>query len=153
MPCDETMATVSDEIAKFIEQTGLGFVATVTPDNKPNISPKGSIIRAADEQMAFADIRSPDTVADLASNSAIEVSVINPIVRRGYLFAGTGQVLKRGPQFDKLLARFQSRGIKNVINTIVVIDVQEITEVRSPLYDLGYTEEQIKKAWLDNYVS
>ena len=147
------MVTVSDEIAKFIEQTRLGFVATVTPDNKPNISPKGSIIRAADGQIAFADIRSPDTVSNLASNSAVEVSVINPIVRRGYLFAGTGRVLKGGLQFDKLMARFLSRGIKNVINTIVVIDVEEIKEVRSPMYDLGYTEEQIKKVWVDNYAS
>lgn len=153
MPCVDTMVTVSDEIAKFIEQTRLGFVATVTPSNKPNISPKGSIIRATGEQIAFADIRSPNTVADLASNSAIEVSVINPIVRRGYLFAGTGKVLRRGSQFDELMARFLSRGIKNVINTIVVIDVEEIQEVRSPMYDLGYTEEQIKKVWTDNYVS
>ena len=135
------MVTISDEIAQFIEQAGLGFVATVTPDNKPNISPKGSIIRATDGQIAFADIRSPDTVSNLASNSAVEVSVIHPIVRRGYLFAGTGRVLRRGLQFDKLMARFLSRGIKNAINAIVVIDIEEIKQVRSPMYDLGHTED------------
>lgn len=153
MPCDETMVTIHDDIADLIEQTKLCLAATVTPDNKPNLSPKGSIIRASDSQLAFADIRSPDTISNLASNSAIQVSVINPLTRRGYLCSGKGRVLKRGAEFDRLMARFADRGIKNPINAIVVVDVDHIEDVRSPLYDLGYTEEQIKKTWVDNYTS
>lgn len=147
------MAVINDEIAGFVEGTRLGFVATVTPDNKPNVSPKGSIIRAAEDQLAFADIRSPDTIANLESNSAVEINVINPIVRRGYLFVGDGRILEKGSQFDDIIARFKERGIKNAVNRIVIIDVTEIREVRSPLYDLGYTEEQIRGMWSSSYES
>lgn len=147
------MARVTDEMAQFIENERLCFVATVSPENVPNISPKGSLMRSGDSSIAFADIRSPDTVANLESNPAVEVSVISPIVRRGYLFAGRGRVVREGPEFDGMVARFRAMGIKSPIGTVVIIDVDRVEETMSPLYDLGYTEDQIRETWKKHYFS
>ena len=145
------MARVTDQMAEFMENERLGFVATVSPDGKPNVSPKGSLVRSGDYSIAFAEIRSPDTIKNLESNPAVEVSVISPIVRRGYLFAGRGRVIREGPEFDDMVARFQKMGIKSRIGAVVVIQVDHTEETRSPLYDLGYTEDQIRDRWQGRY--
>lgn len=147
------MVQITDPIAEFLENERLGFVATVSPDNRPNVSPKGSIVRSGDSDIAFAEIRSPDTLRNLEANPAVEVSVISPIIRRGYLFAGTGRVVRKGPEFDELVARFRKMGIKSPIGAAVVIRVNHTEETRSPLYDLGYTEDQIRDRWLKRYTS
>ena len=141
------MAVIPDDVAEFIKDERLGYVATVSPDCKPNVSPKGSIIQSGPQSLAFAEIRSPDTVENLQSNDAVEVSIISPIMRRGYLFSGRGYIHKSGPVFDGLFKEFQNMGIQSPINAVVVINVDKITETKSPLYDLGYTEEQLKDKW------
>lgn len=145
------MVEITDEMSEFMDNEKLGFVATVSPDGKPNVSPKGSIIRRNAGQIAFADIRSPDTVANLASNPHVEVSVISPIIRRGYLFSGRGTAIKEGPEFDEMVGRFREIGIQSPISAVVTIDVDHVEETRSPLYDLGYTEDQLKAKWKSHY--
>lgn len=141
------MAVISDEVAEFVQNVRLGYVATVSSDCKPNLSPKGSVMRSGPESLAFAEICSPDTVANLESNSAVEVSVINPIIRRGYLFSGRGHIHRSGTLFDGLIKKFRDMGIQSPINAVVVIDVDYIGDTKSPMYDLGYTEEQVKNIW------
>ncbi len=53
---------ITQEIKDFLDLQKLGYVATVTSNGKPNISPKGTIIGWTSEVLAFADIRSPDTI-------------------------------------------------------------------------------------------
>ena len=52
---------ITNEIKNFLNLQKLGYVATVTSDGKPNLSPKGTIIGWTSHALAFADIRSPDT--------------------------------------------------------------------------------------------
>lgn len=147
------METITDEMANFMNEVRLGFVATASRDGKPNVSPKGSIVRYSSTQIAFAEIRSPDTIKNITVNPAVEVSVISPTIRRGYLFSGVGRVVKNGSEFDEMVRRFKDIGIKSPIGAAVIIDVEQIEETRSPLYDLGYTEEQIRSVWVRNYSS
>ncbi len=44
-------------------------------------------------------------------------------------------------------------GIKSKIGRVVLIKVASVNEATSPLYDLGYTEEEIKKRWKEYYLS
>ena len=53
---------ITQEIKDFLNLHKLGYVATVSSDGKPNLSPKGTIIGWTSKILAFADIRSPDTV-------------------------------------------------------------------------------------------
>jgi uncharacterized protein len=51
---------------RVVSEQRLGFVATVTPDGRPNVSPKGTIKVWDDERLFLADIASPGPVANLA---------------------------------------------------------------------------------------
>ena len=103
------MSIITQEIKDFLEQQKLGFVATVSPDGTPNISPKGTIIGWTSELLAFANIRSPDTVNNLKNKSDVEINVIDPLLRRGYLFKGDARILNDGnfeSAFNTVMSKF-----------------------------------------------
>ena len=141
------MTVITSEIKTFLEIQKLGYVATVSSDGKPNISPKGTIIAWSDNLLAFANIRSPDTLMNLQTNPFVEINVIDPLSRKGYLFTGTAKIIKNTPLYVEILNHYRINGIKSPINSIVIVDVSSVSEVTSPLYDLGQTEEEIKLKW------
>ena len=56
------MTEFDDEIRNFVNFQKLGYVATVSSDGSPNLSPKGTIAILDDSRLVFANIRSPQTV-------------------------------------------------------------------------------------------
>ncbi len=147
------MAKISDEIKHFLEHQKLGFVATISPDNTPNVSPKGTILAWDDEHLIFADIKSPQTISNLKNNPSVEINVVDPILRKGYRFKGKGMILKDNEEFSKILKFYGEKGIKSKINAVVMVKVDTLSEVISPLYDLGFSEEEIKEKWKKYYLS
>jgi len=147
------MGLLTNEIKNIIEQQKLGYVATVSPENTPNLSPKGTISVWDDEHLVFADIKSPKTMANLEKNPSLEINVVDPITRKGYRFKGTGTILSSGQEYDKIISYYSNIGIKSKIGRVVLIKVTSVNNVTSPLYDLGYTEEEIKKRWKEYYLS
>ena len=51
-------------VKKFLSAQKLGYVATVSENGIPNLSPKGTIIAWDENTLAFADIRSPNTIEE-----------------------------------------------------------------------------------------
>jgi len=143
------MGILTTEIKDFVKKTKLGFVATVCPDGTPNLSPKGTTAAWDDSHLVFADIHSPGTVNNLLVNPAIEINTIDIFTRKGYRFKGVGKVLSEGQLFEEILAFYKEAGSRYVINNIVLIKVDQVTPVFSPVYDTGATEEEVIKRWKD----
>ena len=141
------MTLITSEIKNFLNLQKLGYVATVSSDGKPNISPKGTVIAWSSTVIAFADIRSPDTMTNLQNNPFVEINVIDPLSRKGYLFSGTAKIIKDTPLYDDILTHYRTNGIQSPINSIVTVDVSSVSIVMSPLYDLGKTEDEIRLKW------
>ncbi|MDC0208958.1 pyridoxamine 5'-phosphate oxidase family protein [Nitrosopumilus sp.] len=141
------MSVISSEIKSFLNSQKLGYVATVSSDGKPNISPKGTIISWTSDLLVFANIRSPDTMSNLRTNPSMEINVIDPLSRKGYLFIGTGKIIKDTPLFDEIVTYYRNSGIQSPINSVVLVTVLSVSEVTSPLYDLGKSENEIKLRW------
>jgi len=80
------------DMRAVIEAAHLCFAATVTPDGKPNLSPKGTIRVWDDDHLYFLDIASPRTRANLQHNPYIELNVVEQRSRRGYRFFGQATV-------------------------------------------------------------
>ena len=142
---------ITKEIKDFLNLQKLGYVATVSSDGKPNISPKGTIIGWSSEALAFADIRSPDTMKNLIDNPNVEINVIDPLLRKGYLFQGTSRILQDGTLYQEILNHYRQNGIKSPINSIILVDVSCVSDVISPLYDLGISEDEIKSKWQKHF--
>ena len=134
-------------IQKFLNNQKLGYVATVSDDGTPNLSPKGTIIAWNDVTIAFADIRSPNTMNNLEKNPSLEINVIDPLLRKGFRIKGNGTIVNDGKTYEEILNHYREKGIKSPIGAIVLVEPSQILEVTSPLYDLGFSEEEMKAKW------
>ena len=145
------MTEFNDEIKNLVNFQKLGYVATVSPDGTPNLSPKGTIAILDDSRLVFANIRSPKTIDNLKNNPSIEINVIDPFSRMGYRFKGLGKILSEGEDFENILDYFIQKGIKSNISHIVVVDVKSFSEITSPSYDLGLKKNDLIKKWKQYY--
>lgn len=143
---------ISDDVAEFVEKQKLGFVATVNPDNSPNLSPKGTIYRW-NGCLVFANIRSPNTIANLEKNPLVELNVVDPFLRKGIRCKGTARIIKDGKEFENIMEFYKKRGVKSTINSFVIIEAEQVKEVTSPLYDLGLSEDNMRKKWKKYYLN
>ena len=141
------MPILTADMKRVVEEQKLGFVASVCPDGSPNLSPKGTTAVWDDDHLVFADICSPQTVANLRANPAVEINVVDPIVRKGYRFKGRASVLSTGPQFDAIAEFYRKRGSQNPINHYVLVKVETAAPLVSPAYDLGLSEAEVAARW------
>ena len=144
---------ITEKIRKFVSQQKLGFVATVSPDRKPNLSPKGTISVLDENTLVFANIRSPQTIENLEKNPSVEINIVDPFSRRGYRFKGIAKIISDGEEYNKIILSYRQNGIQTTIKSIVIVNVKQILEVTSPLYDVGYTEEELRIKWKKYYSS
>ncbi len=145
---------LSPEMQRVVLEQRLAFVATVTEDGQPNVSPKGTTTVWDDDSLMFADVASPGTVANLAANPHVEVNVVDPILRKGFRFKGTATVYTDGEMFERGIRILRGRGsalAMDHVQSIVVIEVTSAAPLISPIYDGGTSEEVIVRRWLDYY--
>ena len=138
------MGILTDEMKRVVNEQKLGFIAPVCLDGTPNLSPKGTTEVRDDDHVIFVDIKSPGTVANLRQNPAIEINVVDQLVRKGYRFKGTAEVFADGPVFEKALALRRERGAKNPMRGVVLISVERALPLISPGYDLGLREDEMR---------
>jgi predicted pyridoxine 5'-phosphate oxidase superfamily flavin-nucleotide-binding protein len=143
---------LTEEMQRVVTEQGLGFVATVRPDGTPALSPKGTTRVWDDGRLVFLHLHSPGTVANLATNPAVEVNVVDPIRRKGWRFAGRATVHTGGPLFEEIVSWYARPAAAPPAKAVVVIDVDRADELISPAYDSGATEEEIAAGWRERHL-
>jgi hypothetical protein len=132
-----------------IQSAHLCFAATVTPDGRPNVSPKGTIRVWDDTRLFFLDIASPGTRANLAHSPWLEINVVDQISRRGYRFSGRAAL-----HFPPTM--IYAEGVRRVYGevspahppaAVVVLAVDRAAPLLSPAYWRGDDETAIRAAW------
>jgi uncharacterized protein len=140
---------LTQQMKDTVEKQRLGFVATVSEAGEPNVSPKGTFVVVDDRTLAFGDIRSPGTIANLNHSSAIEVNFVDPIRRKGFRAKGTATVHGRDAEtYRAHRSRFDRWGaLADRIDHIVLIEVRSAKLLTTPAYDDGATEADLKAQW------
>lgn len=147
---------INDDARQIIDAAKLTFVATVSTDGSPNLSPKGSVRVYDDEHLIFMDIASPTTIANLRQDPRIEICVVDFHRRQGYRFKGTAEILDIGEPAYQWLHEWllTTNGPGYPANQAVMVSVQRVLEVKSPAYTWGgATEEQLDEAWRRTYAT
>jgi predicted pyridoxine 5'-phosphate oxidase superfamily flavin-nucleotide-binding protein len=143
------MGILTEDMKRVVTEIQLCYAATVTPDGKPNLSPKGSITVLGDGELGFADLASPGTIENLRHNPAIELNVVDPFARRGFRFKGWAEIVKE-PEAHEQIAK--TLGPDYPFEQVVKIHVQTAAALFSPVYTLTQTSEaQVKQFWLERY--
>lgn len=148
------MATLTEDMQRMVAELRLCYVATVTPDGKPNLSPKGSLRVIDGQTLAFADIMSPVTIRNLRSNPYVEINMVHPFLRRGYRFKGRCDISTEGEVFDRVANELWEReGRQYPVNAVVTVHVETALPVRSPAYvfNKGVQEADVRAVWMSRY--
>ena len=151
---ERDMGIITEDMRDIFARARLSFAATVNADGTPNLSPKATLMVYDDDHLVFANIASPNTMANLARNPSIECNVVEMFARRGYRFKGKGEIFTEGPEYDFvshiLLVR---EGGQYPIHEVVKIRVEEAAPVLSPayLFNDDPDEAAITAAWRKRY--
>jgi predicted pyridoxine 5'-phosphate oxidase superfamily flavin-nucleotide-binding protein len=152
------MATLNEDMKRVIRQQRLGFIATVCPDNTPNLSPKGTTAVWDDEHLVFGNLASPSTMENLRHNPALEINIVDTYARKGYRFKGTASIVTEGELFQQIRDAFVNggRGVQQVglpANAYVLMKVETAAPLVSPAYTPGKTEEGTRLEWAEHWLS
>jgi uncharacterized protein len=147
------VAVLTDAMKRLVREQRLGFIATVSEDGSPNVSPKGSLTVLDDNNLVFADIESPHTVLNLSKNPRTEINVVDPLLRKGFRFRGKATVLHAGVSYWKVLEMYRAEGADvRRVRSVVVVEVEHAAPLVSPIYLIGnHPEEEIRALWQEYY--
>ena len=111
------MARLSDEVKKSIEKIRPALVATASKAGVPNVSAKGSLRVVDDEHLAFADVASPRTVANIKENPQVAILCLDAAARKGCRIWGRAEILTSGEFFDAISKEYAPRNmhVKHVV--------------------------------------
>ncbi|MCY4405405.1 MAG: pyridoxamine 5'-phosphate oxidase family protein, partial [Rhodospirillaceae bacterium] len=101
--------------------------------------------------LAFGHIRSPGTVANLRRNPAIEVCFTDVVTRRAVRVTGTAAILRQNDADAALDDAFEAAWgpYRPHMSAYVRITVTAAELILSPAYDLGLTEDELRKTNLE----
>lgn len=139
------------EIKKLITDHSAGMVATINDDGTPSVSPKATFVVIDDATIAFGNIRSPGTLANIRKRPAIEVCFIDVLLRKAVRVTGVATIRKKAEADRALVAPFESSFSAYLahMTAFVKIDVSAAELILSPAYDIGLTADELRRTNLE----
>ena len=137
---------LTDEMKTLIGIYSAGSVATINADGTPSVSPKATFVVIGDRTLAFGNLRSPGTLANLRANPAVEICFTDVLARKAVRVTGTAKSVRKADASEDIREAFEALWSAYVphMSSFVVIDVSAAEMILSPGYDLGLTEEELK---------
>ncbi len=142
---------LTEEMIKLIRDHSAGMVATVNDDGNASVSPKATFVVLDERSIAFGNIRSPGTLANLRKRPSLEVCFIDVLLRKAVRVTGAATIHRKAAADEELLAAFESLWSPYLpyMSDFVTIDISAAELILSPAYDLGFTEDQLRQTNLD----
>ena len=140
------MNSLTKPMQQLIRNYNAGAVATVNDDGSPAVSPKATFVVVDKTCIAYGNIRSPATSANLQQKPAVEVTFIDILQRLAVRVKGQAEVVakdsERGrqlmPHFEEYWAPYLS-----IMQNFVCIDIENAELITSPGYDVGLTRDEM----------
>ena len=141
---------LTEDMKTLIRDFSAGSVATINADGTPSVSPKATFVIVDDETLAFGNLRSPGTLANLRANPAVEVCFTDVLSRQAIRVTGIGAIIGKSEAPQRLRDAFDDAWGDYVPNmsSFVVIKISAAERILSPAYDFGLTEAELRAAYL-----
>lgn len=142
---------LTPQLKNCIDKSVLSWLATVSLDGIPNVSPKEIFNYYETDKIIVANIASPQTVRNIKQNENVCISFIDILVQKGFQVKGKAKIISKTDAaflpMEKVLTKMT--GGKFPFATITVITIERVKPIISPRYIL-YPEtteaEQIESA-------
>jgi len=129
---------ITSKIADSIDQSVLCWLATISEDGFPNVSPKEAFLHDGEGKLLVANIASPVTVRNLERDPRVCLSFVNVFVQKGYKITGKAAVLKPGDAgFDEQHRPLTAAiGAAFPVISVIVIEPVAVAVIIAPSYRL-----------------
>ena len=128
-------AVLTPNMRDLVADFGVGYIATVSVDGTPHISPRGSLTPWGPDQLVFLEVRCKTTYANLLERPAVAITVIDPLSRLGYRFTGRASVVTDGPLFEDVCSDKLVVELHHCVHAIVSVTVQSAEPLVLSVYD------------------
>ena len=153
---DGERAMLNEALIEFVDEWRLGHIATIGPEG-PNVSPKGTFQALDASRLAFAEIRSPQTLENIAADPRVEVNMVDVFARKGARFRGRAT----SHALDDLTAKALTPRWRDVFGEalaarfkgFVVIELTSVKPLVTPAYDIGATERDLRADYLKRFTA
>lgn len=129
---------LTSEIKDYINKSVLCWLATVSSEGIPNVSPKEIFNHYGTHKIIVANIASPQTVKNIQEHDAVCISFIDVFVQKGFQIKGKGKIIDKShsefAEMKQLLTKMTDG--KFPFSTITEISIEQVKPIIAPKYML-----------------
>ena len=127
---------LTPEVKRSIDRSVLCWLATVSKDGMPSVSPKEIFLAEDNTHLLIAHIASSGSVQNIRDNPNVCVSFVDVFVQKGYKLKGHATViLDSDPEFEQRAALLKKKaGDAFKVRAIIAVKVREVQPVLAPSY-------------------
>lgn len=142
---------LTDEMIKLIRDHSAGMVASINEDGTPSVSPKATFVVLNSSSIAFGNIRSPGTLNNIRKHPNVEVCFIDVVLRKAVRVTGSAGIHMKSEAEACIFAAFEATWAAYLtqMSAFVKIDIRNAEFILSPAYDLGYSQEELRRVNLE----
>lgn len=129
---------LNDAVREDIAASVLCWLATVDAEGQPNVSPKEMFCAHGDDSLVIADIASPVSVRNIATNPRVSVAFIDVFAQKGFKIAGHARLIERDdPDFERYGAQLLAMaGPDFHVRRVIHVAITKIARIWAPSYAL-----------------
>lgn len=129
---------ITEEVMEYVDRSVLCWLATVSRDGTPNVSPKEVFAAHENGRLVIANIASPGSVRNVLSNDAVCVSFVDVFVQKGFKVRGRANCVARsdsryaslaGPLEEMVTGKFE-------IHSLIEVRATAVEPILAPSYQL-----------------
>lgn len=146
---------VNDTLRAETEDAVLCWLATVSADGVPNVSPKEMFCLHGSNVLVIADIASPVSIRNIRANPNVCVSYVDIFRQRGFKLVGAARIIASddddfGTYGTALVAK---TGSAFTIRNLVCVTIARVSRIRAPSYTFhpDRSEEMLMASAYEQY--
>ena len=142
---------LDNSLIQSIDNAVLCWLATVSSNGQPNVSPKEIFTHYGSDHILIANIMSPNSIKNIKQNDQVCVSFIDVLVQKGHKVKGSAEIIEKSNTEFKVLhdKLYAIAGPDFPILSIIKIKIDAIAPIIAPRYVLfpqTKEEDQIDSA-------
>lgn len=139
---------LTEEMKKIVTDHSVGMVATIDDSGRPMVSPKATFVIVDDATIAYGNISSLGTLANLARRPEVEICFIDTLTRKALRVTGGARIVEKSAAPAAMARAFEAAwgDYLDQITVFVEIAIAEVEIILSPAYDAGHTEAELRMA-------
>lgn len=146
------MQKLNASMQRIIRDYSAGAVATVNADGSPSVSPKATFVVVDETHIAFGNIRSPGTRANLLQRPRVEICFTDVLARLAVRVGGRAEIVaKDSARGKELLPHFEAlwSPYLELMQDFIEVSVENAELITSPAYDVGLSRDELVATNLD----